>query len=178
MEDRIAALEARLQRLEDELAIIRLVTEYSPRVDSGSAEEVAALWTQDGRYDYEAGQPDLIGRDGIRAMVRSDAHQGLIHSGVAHVTTTPRVHLDGDRAVATGYSLLIRHDPEGRGYRVARCSANRWELVRDGDTWRAVRRVNRLLDGSDEARELLRAVTGTEHPSRTDETQTETHTET
>jgi hypothetical protein len=36
-----------------------------------------------------------------------------------------------------------------------RVSANRWELERVGGTWRVVRRTNRLLDGTPEARALL-----------------------
>ena len=37
-----------------------------------------------------------------------------------------------------------------------RVTATRWDLTRDGTTWKVTRRVNRLLDGSDDARELLR----------------------
>ena len=38
----VAALEARLRAVEDQLAITRLVVSYGPAVDSGSAEDVVA----------------------------------------------------------------------------------------------------------------------------------------
>jgi ketosteroid isomerase-like protein len=52
-EDRIAALEQRLRRVEDELAIGRLMASYGPLVDAGDADAVAGLWAEDGEYDVE-----------------------------------------------------------------------------------------------------------------------------
>ena len=46
--------------------------------------------------------------------------------------------------------------PQGRPYwRLERVSANRWELERIDGTWRVIRRTNRLLDGTPQARRLL-----------------------
>jgi hypothetical protein len=83
-------------------------------------------------------------------MVEGAAHQGLLAEGVAHVMGLPRVTVDGDRAVAVNQSVVHRR---GEVWRVA---ANRWELVRTPLGWQVASRVNRLLDGSAEARELLR----------------------
>jgi hypothetical protein len=47
-EARLAGLETRLRAVEDELAIMRLLSSYGPAVDSGSAAEAAAQWV-DGR---------------------------------------------------------------------------------------------------------------------------------
>jgi hypothetical protein len=47
-EDRIAALERRLQRLEDERDITRLIASYGPLVDAGDAGGAAAPLTDDG----------------------------------------------------------------------------------------------------------------------------------
>jgi SnoaL-like domain len=52
-EERIAALEQRLLRVEDELAIGRLMASYGPLVDAGDADAVAGLWAEDGEYDVE-----------------------------------------------------------------------------------------------------------------------------
>lgn len=153
--DRIAALERRVAQLEDHLSVLQVTSAYGPLVDAGLAEEVAALWEPDGTYDYDADARPLRGRDAIAAMVRSDAHQRLIHGGCGHVVGPPTVHVDGDEATATCHSLLVRHDPDGHGYRLARLSANRWELRRDADGWRVTRRTNRLLDGRADGRELL-----------------------
>ena len=91
---------------------------------------MADLWTEDGVYDVDTGI--LEGHEGIGAMVRGDAHQGLLAHGCGHVPGLPVVLLDGDRAVATGYTqLVVRSSRPGR-YTVIRVTANRWELERRG----------------------------------------------
>jgi hypothetical protein len=153
LEATVAALAARLQAVEDQLAITQLVVSYGPAVDSGSAAEVAGLFLEDGVYDSRPPGP-MEGRVGISAMVGSEGHQTLIHNGCGHVMAAPVVTVDGDRAVATGYSRVYRR--VGEGFEVWRLAANRWELERTPDGWQVRYRVNRLLDGSDEARDLLR----------------------
>jgi len=146
-------LARRVAALEDELAIYRVLARYGPLVDSGSGTEAAALWTADGEYDAGVGQ--WTGPEAIAGMVAGRGHQGLIHAGAAHVLGgVPHVVIDGDIAVAVAYFHL--HRRSGDEFRVWRVTATRWDLVRDGTTWKVARRVNRLLDGSEEARQLLR----------------------
>lgn len=151
VEDRLALLEARLQRVEDEQAICRLVASYGPLVDAGEVDRVAALWTEDGSYSVEGWE--MTSRADVAAMVRSDAHQGLIGRGSSHFLGPAHVTVDGDTAVAVCESVLLaRH--EGRPV-VARMGANLFELIRTGDGWQVTRRTTRGLDGSQEARDLL-----------------------
>jgi uncharacterized protein (TIGR02246 family) len=151
IEDRLARLEERVQALEDELAITRLVASYGPLVDAGASEAVADLWTEDGTYDVEGWH--MTNRGEIRAMVESDGHQGLIEGGCSHFLGPAHVVVDGDRAVAVCESILVRHR-EG-GYSVRRAGANRFTLHRRPDGWRIQARTTRALDGSAEARALL-----------------------
>ena len=44
----------------------------------------------------------------------------------------------------------------GDNFRTWRVGANRWEFVRTADGWRVKQRINRVLNGDAEARELLR----------------------
>lgn len=151
VEERLAALEDRLGQLEDEHAIAQLVASYGPLVDAGEADRVAAMWTEDGVYDVE--EFYMASRAEIAAMVRSDAHQGLIGNGCSHFLGPAHVTVDGDRAVAVCESvLLVRHN--GRVF-PARIGANHFELVRTADGWQTTRRTTRGLDGSTEARALL-----------------------
>jgi hypothetical protein len=146
-------LARRLAAVEDELAIYRVLARYGPLADSGSAAEAAELWTADGEYDAGVGR--WTGRDEIAGMLLADGHQSLIHSGAAHVMGgVPHVTVDGDHAVAIAYFHL--HRRAGDEFRVWRVTASRWDLVRAGTGWKVTRRVNRLLDGNDEARQLLR----------------------
>ncbi len=153
-EDRLAALEARLSRLEDERDIAQLIAAYGPLVDSGSAEEAADLWAPEGVYDVDAAYLD--GHHQITEMVRSEAHQGLIHRGCAHLLGPPHVTVDGDEAIAVCHSLLLVR-VESR-YVVQRATANYWRLRRGHQGWKVQTRTSRLLDGGLESRALLAAV--------------------
>lgn len=152
--DRLAELERRLQRIEDERAIERLIASYGPLVDVGDAAAAAELWAEDGSYDVEGWS--MTSRADVAAMVRSDAHQGLIGRGSAHFLGPAVVTVDGDEAVAVCESLLVvRHNER---HVVARAGANHFQLRRIEQRWQITRRVTRALDGSLEARELLAAV--------------------
>lgn len=161
-ERRIAGLEARLRQLEDNLAICQLLAGYGPAVDSRSAEATAEIWTQSGRYDY-GGDP-LEGAGNIGDLVDLDTHVGYVERGCAHVIAMPMVTVDGDRAVATGYSRIYLRD--GTAWKVERASANRWELVRTEAGWKVESRINRLLDGSSQGRELLRRAISERKPRK------------
>lgn len=153
-EDRLAALEQRLERIEDERAIERLIASYGPRVDAGDAEPTAQLWAEDGSYDVEDWL--MKGRNEIAAMVRSPQHHALIDRGCAHFLGPAVVTVVGDDAVAVCEStLLVKHDET---YRVERAGANYFHLRRAPDTpggWQIVRRITRRHDGTELPRSLL-----------------------
>ncbi|NKY44987.1 nuclear transport factor 2 family protein [Nocardia cerradoensis] len=146
----------RLRRVEDELAIMRIIASYGPLVDAGQAEATAELWCADGEYDVEGWQ--MRGRDQVRAMVDSSAHRTLITAGSAHFQGPARIAVDGDEALAVFESLLVHRESEG--YQVLRASVHRLELRRESDGWRIARRTARLLDGGEQARELLSTFAG------------------
>lgn len=150
-EDRFARLEARVRRLEDEVAITRLLASYGPFVDAGAAPDVANLWTEDGEYDVEGWS--MRSRADIHAMVESAAHHSLIDAGCAHFLGPARVVVDGDTATAVCESLLVRRYDDG--YRVWRAGANSFRLTRTPHGWRITHRVTRALDGGPQARDLL-----------------------
>lgn len=149
----VAALAKRVRVLEDQQEIIQLIAKYGPAVDSLSGEAVIDLWTEDGIYDVGGMQP-FIGTD-VVGVVEAAIHRQYVSAGCAHVQGLPLVHVDGDRAVATSVSRVYVRD--GDQWLVERVSANRWEFERTAAGWRATYRVNRLLNGSQEAQELLRS---------------------
>jgi hypothetical protein len=149
----VAELQRRLQRIEDERAIERLIGSYGPLVDAGEAEAVSQLWATDGSYDVEGWQ--MRSRADVAAMVRSDAHQGLIGRGACHFLGPAVVTVDADDAVAVCESILVTH--RGEGFSVGRAGANHFRLRRIDGRWEIVTRTTRSLDGKAEARELLAA---------------------
>jgi hypothetical protein len=147
----VQALETRLRHCEDQLALYQLIMTYGPAVDSGSSEVASRLWSEEGLYDAQVGS--WSGRQAIAGMIEGPAHQALIHGGAAHVAAMPLLSIEEDTAFATCYFHLYVRD--GDGFRPWRVTATRWEFVRQPEGWRITSRVNRLLDGGREARELL-----------------------
>jgi hypothetical protein len=122
----LAEMERRLQRIEDERAIERLIASYGPLVDAGEADAVAAMWAVDSSYDVEGWH--MASRADVAAMVRSDAHQGLITRGSCHFLAPAVVTVSGDEAVAVCESILVTRHPEGIS--VSRAGANHFRLRR------------------------------------------------
>jgi len=147
----------RLARLEDREEIRSLIARYGFLVDSGRSAEAAALWTEDGVYEV-GGFGEFRGAGAIRELLEGENHQGLIAGGAAHVLSPPTIALDGDCAIAHTYSVLFRY--AGLAWEAHRVAANEWQLVREPAGWRVRRRINRLLDGSAEARELIGRAAG------------------
>lgn len=152
-EPTIAELAARLSRVEDELAIQRLLSGYGPAVDSGDSAGAAQLWTEDGVYDI-VGLSRSTGHDEIRALFDGAQHQEIIADGAAHLILPAKVWLEHETATAITYSVVVRRSDESWG--IYRLSANLWSLVKTDGTWRVASRRTRLLDGAAEARAMLR----------------------
>lgn len=142
---RLAALEHRLRAVEDELAIHRLIVRYGLAVDTGDAERTVAVFSEAGVYDADVRL--MRGRGEVADMVRSARHQNMV-GRCAHQIGPAVVRVDGDHALALGYSRVYLRDGDGIG--VYRVSMNRWELERRDGGWLITRRVTRLL-GHDEA---------------------------
>jgi hypothetical protein len=152
-EDAIDELRERLRRVEDELEIRRLVNSYGPAADAGLTSFAASVWLEDGVYDWDAGGEPHVGSAAVDEMLQGENHKRLIAHGVAHFAGPLLVDLDGDRATALNYSLIMRRE-ENRFY-LWRVSAARWDLERAGTTWRVRRRTNRLMDETGVGRRLF-----------------------
>jgi uncharacterized protein (TIGR02246 family) len=133
-------LSRRVQALEDELAVHRVIVRYGLAVDIGDADGAANTFTEDTVYDVDVGL--MRGRDGVRQMVRSERHQNMV-GHCAHQIGPAVVRVDGDRAVALGYSRVYLQS--GQGIDIYRVSLNRWELERRDGQWLIARRLTRLL---------------------------------
>jgi ketosteroid isomerase-like protein len=155
LEQRVAELEARLRTMEDHVAILNLLAAYGPAVDAGASGAAARLWTEDGVYDVGA-MARVQGWAALAELYDAELHQSLIHRGSAHVTTLPRITVDGDTATAVAHSLVVLRNEDGGGYTVWRASANHWTLARTAAGWRILERYNRVLDGSPESHQTLR----------------------
>jgi hypothetical protein len=155
IEDRLAALEQRLRRAEDQLEIIRLLNTYGPAVDSGASQEAAHLWIEGGIYDVGGGSRRVAFEE-LCAMYDSAGHQGLVHQGCAHLTATPRITVKDDTAQAVAYSFVVLKSGDENAWHFMRAAVNYWTLTRTADGWRIVERFNRVLDGSKASHDTMR----------------------
>ncbi|MEO7247193.1 MAG: nuclear transport factor 2 family protein [Novosphingobium sp.] len=158
-EARLLEIEARLLRAEDQLEILNLLNTYGPLVDSATAGPAADLWVKGGGYSFtlpDGGTKRLSAPDEIAGMYGWPGHLDLVNTGCAHMTATPKITVDGDKAQAVGYSVVILKEDD-RWY-LWRAAVNHWALVRTAEGWRIAERVNRALDGSPDSHATMRKV--------------------
>ena len=160
------SLEDRVRALEDKLAIFHLIASHPPAADTGTDRYYREAFVADGEMDLGGGK-GARGNDTIGALVKTPEHEAAIAGGLCHFAGLPRVEIKGDSAVALSYLQIITPDRQAAprevsghgsttGFRIHRVGANRWELKRSKDGWKVVRRTLRPLDGTDDARALLR----------------------
>src|ERR1700730_4987167 len=71
-EDRISALEERLQQLQDQLDIYQLMSTYGPSADSGSGDIIETLFAIDAEYITGIAGSNYHSAEEIRTMIESD----------------------------------------------------------------------------------------------------------
>lgn len=144
------SIEERLSALEDRAEIVDLIASYGPYADSGNGAAIEALWIPEGTYSFD---DTTLQHAELAGLVDLGTHRDYMEAGCAHVLTAPSVRIDGDTAVATNHSLVFVRRAEP--WTAERVSSNRWFLVRTGVGWRVSKRENRLLTGSESARDLF-----------------------
>ena len=151
LERALTDLALRVERLEDELAIHRLLVTYGLGVDAGDPDRGAAVFTEDGVYDVDIGR--MEGREAVRVMVRGARHQAMV-GHCAHQIGPAVVTIEGPgRASAVGYSRVYLETRAGT--HIYRVSLNRWELVKEHGAWLIARRTTRML-GQPDALDVIR----------------------
>lgn len=165
-----ADLEIRLRRLEDEQELRALLAKYGFTADLGMGAEYIELFTEDAFVDV--GPRQQPGRFVGKKAIRERFFDGATRSAISlhcqhHALTGPIVfYVDGDEAVAEGYSLLVvLSDHQRRRIRaghtmhnaihLAGANFNRWEFRRTNGSWRITGRTNREM-GTPEAAVLFK----------------------
>ena len=147
------AIEARLRKLEDQIAIYQVVNGYGYAVDGLNTEAVGECYVDEGIYAIgDIGE--IEGREAIEAITRDPGHLAFVAAGCAHMSTVPHVVIEGDKAVATCHTMVPMHGEDG--FFIGRLSASRINLERQlHGQWKIVHRQNYMLNGDPEASKLL-----------------------
>ncbi len=131
-------IEGRLRRVEDELAIARLLHDYSAFLDGRDYAAYVALFAPDGAWTNADGS--WAGRAAIHAMlVDTVGPPGRPGSGY-HLNSNARIDLDGDRATAVSRYLFMLRGADGRPKPVL-AGIYHDEFERGDDGWKIRRRV-------------------------------------
>ncbi|MFJ3667422.1 nuclear transport factor 2 family protein [Streptomyces sp. NPDC090106] len=164
MEDRLAALEARLRDLEDDREIRELLARYGYYADAPLDDEYFALFTQDCVMDVSSGRGEdpyeIVRWEGLDQMrrflsERTAQHDNGFYGRSLHVQgNNLAVRVTGDDAVANGYSFIFHQD--GPTLRLLSASLNEWHFRREAGRWK-IRTRKRRMPGAPDAQEVLRA---------------------
>lgn len=136
------AIGQRLQRVEDELAIRRLLVDYSATQDARDYAGYAALFAREG--EWVNGRTTHKGREAIHQMLvdlYGPPPPGYVNNESYHISSNAQIDISGDTATARSRHLLLMRGPDGQP--VPRL-AGRYEdeLIREDGEWKILRRVD------------------------------------
>jgi ketosteroid isomerase-like protein len=141
-ESRLAAIERRLQVIEDREAIIKLKGTYVNYNDGGwkgpthqFPDEVAELFTEDGIWD---GRPDTgyaEGRDQIRKLF----NEFQIMPFIIHYVTNPVIEIDGDSGKGHWHAIVTANMPDGTARWILGYYIETYQRTADGWKFKTLR---------------------------------------
>lgn len=151
-----AELEQRLQRVEDELAIRRILVEYAVRLDARDLEAYLDLFAPEG--SWQVGDTVRRGREEIREMlagiygdpeVEPYGYQGF------RIVSNEQIDVEGDRATARSRHLTLVRGERGNPTPIL-SGLYEDEFVRQDGQWKILRRVDHpIMPTAAEWREQL-----------------------
>jgi len=173
LESEHEALERKLRRLQDEQELRELLSRYGFTADLGRSREYVELYTEDGRINLGAGRwgarkagNEFQGHEQLHEFITAVPHKCIEGFCQHHALTGPLIfHIDGDEAVAEGYSLVVVQSdeatrrprscrPERPEINIAGANFNRWTFRRVNLQWHIFERFNREI-GSPEIHDVI-----------------------
>ncbi len=138
---RPSSIEARLQRVEDQLAIQAVLIEYGKFLDAKDYAAYASLFARDGVWT--GGFGSFTGPAAIRKMLEDNlgkAAPGYINKSSYHLMSSPLISVTGDAATAESRYLFFTASPENKPIPTL---AGRYvdRFVREDGAWKIKRRV-------------------------------------
>ena len=107
-----------------------LLARYCFAIDSRDGVAWAALFTEDGVFDFKMGEP-VRGHEALRGFIAS------VPSDRCHLTANEIIEINGDRATVRAYALVTKESPPV----ISTVGAYEDQLVRTPEGWRFARRT-------------------------------------
>ncbi len=149
---------ARIQRLEDELAIRRIIVDYATTLDAHDFAGYAALFAREGTW--RNGNTVRTGAAEIQQMLLGlygPTPAGYVNAESYHLVSNLAVDVDGDRATARSRHLLVLRGPDGHPQPTL-AGLYEDEFVREDGKWKILRRVdNPIMPTAEEWRREMAA---------------------
>ena len=138
-------LEQRLQKVEDQLAIKRVILEYAVRLDARDFDGYVALFAKDGTW--QNGKTVKHGRKEIRQMlvdIYGNPPPGYVNNDSYRIVSNVLVDIDGDHATAHSRQLTIMRGENGSPTpRLSGIYDD--ELIREDGKWKILHRIDRTI---------------------------------
>jgi len=137
------SIEARLQRVEDELAIRRLLIEYSARLDGKDVDAWVDVFAKNGTW--ENGNLKFTGPEELRELLNrefgGEIPVNYNQTMTYQVIHGPQIEVDGDRAKVRSRHTLFRRDDTGHPQSVL-AGIYEDELIREDGQWKFLHRID------------------------------------
>ncbi len=140
-----AALEARVQALEDHQAIQRVITNYSAYLDARDYDGYVGLFTEDGVWANGATRRE--GQAEIREMLTGlfgEVEPGFVNLSSFHQIGNFEIDVDGDTATAKSRFVFVMRG-EGGAPTPSLSGQYHDRLVRVDGTWKIAERVDHTV---------------------------------
>ena len=140
-----AALEQRVQALEDQLAIQRVITNYSAYLDGRDYDGYVGLFTEDGVWAN--GTTRREGRGEIREMLSGlfgEVEEDFVNTSSFHQISNFEIDVDGDTASAKSRFIFVMRG-EGGAPTNELSGQYHDKLVRTADGWKISERVDHTV---------------------------------
>lgn len=140
--DDLSDLESRLTIAEDELAIRRVLVNYSATQDARDYAAYASLFAQKGEWV----NGDLVyrGPEAIQQMLvdlYGKPPEDYVNTESFHITSNPQININGDQATAHSRHLLVMRGLNGEPTPML---AGRYEdkFIREKGEWKILQRID------------------------------------
>ena len=133
------SIEARIERVEAELAISNILINYAGFFNSRDYDGCVSLFAPDGEYTNTDG--GYKGQVEIRQMLENIAGPAAAPNGLYYqIVSNPRIEIDGVNATATSRYLLMVRGPDAMPM-PAMAGGYRDEFVQLKGQWKILRRI-------------------------------------
>ncbi|WP_169053484.1 nuclear transport factor 2 family protein [Alteraurantiacibacter aquimixticola] len=141
----LEALEARVQAVEDQLAIQRVITDYSAHLDARDYDGYVGLFTEDGVWAN--GNTRREGREEIRAMLEGlfgEVEEDYVNLSSFHYIANFEVDVEGDEARSKSRFIFFMRG-EGGAPMPELSGQYHDRLVRTEEGWKIAERVDHTV---------------------------------